>query len=176
MRRAAVLFTMAVVIIWAPIVVSTPLIDAYNAALPGAGYDKMVVLDPGVTYTGGLNIIEGNVCIISYGAEIDLQGGQIIIDPAAILDICGVVIDNGVNNDQALKYGTGGRGWVDHCTFYNNYNSVYFWDDADMVLTSNIFSYATHYGVYTHTDAVRWMAFNDAYHNISGHYKEWCPG
>lgn len=176
MKKAAVLLALAFLTAWTSISLAVPLIQAYNNAAPGAGYDRMIVLDPETVYTGGLVIFNEAVCILSAGAQIDLRNSQILVNPTAMLDICGVVVRNGVNNDAALKYGDVGTRWIDHCTFYDNYDGVRFWDNSDMVLTSNIFSYSSHYGVYTHVDAERWMAFNDAWQNTSGNYKEWCPG
>ena len=176
MKKPTGLIIVAVVILWASQSFGVPLIQAYNEASPGAGYDRIVYLDPDVLYTGGLNIANENVCILSAGSQIDLQGGQILVQTSASLDISGAVITDGVNTDAALDYAGAGNGWIDHCTFWGNYNSVYFWDGSDMVLTSNIFSFSSHYGVYTHEDAERWMAFNDAWSNTSGHYKEYCPG
>jgi parallel beta-helix repeat protein len=148
--------------------------QAYDDALPGAGYDRMIFLDPAESYTGGIHLQNETVCILSYGAQVDLQGDRIIVDPDAVLDISGVVLT--YSDSAALKYDGAGDGWVDHCTFYGNYDGLYFWDNSDMTITSNIFSNSSHWGVYTHEDAQRWMAYNDAWENASGDYKEWCPG
>lgn len=64
----------------------------YDLAPPAAGYDKCLVLETGVTYTGGLWIgatfnritaeFEGlgaDVRIVGNGAVLDLQGGEICI-------------------------------------------------------------------------------------------------
>ena len=71
---------------------ATTLQEAYDAAGPGAGYDKYVVLNTGATYTGGLwiggsfNRITAefepggeDVRIVGNGAILDLQGGEICI-------------------------------------------------------------------------------------------------
>ncbi len=151
-----------------------PLQQAYDEAIPGAGYDKLIYLDTEETYTGGLQLADESVCIISAGAQVDLQGSRIIVDMSALLDICGVVLTN--SDSAALKYSSIGQGWVDHCTFYHNYESIFFWNNTDLTITSNIISNSSHWGVRTHEDAGKWMAFNDAYLNTSGHYKEWCSG
>lgn len=151
-----------------------PLQQAYDDALPGAGYDKMISLDPSEVYTGGIRLEDETVCILSAGAQIDLQGDRIYVEPTAMLDVCGVVLTN--SDSAALKYAGAGKGWIDHCTFFGNYDGLYFWDGSDMVITSDIFSYCSHWGVYTHTDAERWMAYNNAWANASGNYKEFCPG
>ena len=151
-----------------------PLQQAYDEAEPGAGYDKMVYLDPAEVYTGGILLEDGPTCILSCGALVDLQGDRIYVEPGTVLDICGVVLAN--SDSAALKYYGTGEGWIDHCTFVGNYDGLYFWEYSDMVITSNIFSYSSHWGVYTHTDADRWMCFNNAWANAAGNYKEYCPG
>jgi hypothetical protein len=155
-------------------VFAIPLQQVYDEALPGAGYDKMIVLDPAESYTGGLQFDNLDVCILSYGAVVDLQGDRIIVDPGAMLDVCGVVLTN--SDSAALKYNTLAQGWVDRCTFYNNYEALFFWNNADLTITSNILSYSSHWGVRTHEDADRWMGYNDAWQNTAGNYYEWCSG
>ncbi|TKJ39069.1 hypothetical protein CEE37_11640 [candidate division LCP-89 bacterium B3_LCP] len=155
-------------------VLAIPLQQAYNDALPGAGYNRMIYLDPAETYTGGLTLADETVCILSCGALIDLQNSRIIIEESASLDVYGVVLTNA--DGAALEYQDAGHGWIDHCTFAGNYEVVYFWIGSDMMLTSNIFSYSSHYGIYCHEDVNRWMAFNNAWNNTSGNYKEYCPG
>ena len=83
--------------------------SAYDAATTGGGYDKYVVLETGVTYTGGLwiggtfNRITAefeaggkNTKIVGNGAILDLQGGEITIAYCTKrLDIENCVIING---------------------------------------------------------------------------------
>jgi len=151
-----------------------PLQQAYDEALPGAGYDRMIYLDPAETYTGGLEFDDEAICIISCGAMIDLQGDRIIANDNGFLDICGVVLTN--SDSAAVKYNTAGNGWVDHCTFAGNFDGVHFWTSTNLTLTSNIFAYSTRWGVWTHEDASRFLAYNNAYSNPGGNYKEWCSG
>ena len=174
MKKVPLLITLLAITLWGMQAAAIPLQQAYDEAGAGAGYDKMIFLDPAEVYTGGLTLSDETVCILSCGAQVDLQESQIVVEPSALLDICGVVLTNSRN--EALNYNEAGNGWVDHCTFWGNYDDVYFWDGSDMTLTSNIFSFSSHYGVYCHEDAQRWMAFNDAWENPGGHYMEYCPG
>ena len=81
------------------------------------------------------------------------------------------------NSDSAaLKYENGSDGWVDHCTFYGNYDALQFWIGSSMTVTSNILSYSNHWGVRTHESASRWMGYNNAWQNTAGNYYEWCSG
>lgn len=154
-------------------VAAIPLQQAFDEASPGAGYDRWVYLDRETLYTGGLILSDGNYCLISSGAVVDLQGDRIVVDPSATLDVCGVVLAN--SDSAALKYNGAGHGWVDHVTFCGNYDGLYFWQNSVMKITSSIFSFSAHYGVYCHQTCERWMAFNDAWSNPAGDYKELCP-
>lgn len=158
---------------WAQVVLQ----DAYDAAGPGAGYDKMVYLDRYTMYTGGLFIPDGvDACILSYGALVDLEGNSIGVGPRALLDISGVVLINS-GGGPAIKYVDAGDGWVDHCTFSHNYDGLYFWQGSEMRITSNIFYNSAHFGVACHQYSDRWMAYNDVWQNAEGDYMQWaCDG
>ncbi len=150
-----------------------PLQQAFDEAVPGAGYDRIVYLDQEFLYTGGLTLSDGNYCLISSGAVVDLEGSRIIVNPTATLDVSGLVLTN--SDSAALKYSGAGQGWVDHVTFYGNYDGLYFWQNSVMKITSCIFSDQSHYGVFCHQTCERWMAYNDAWANAAGNYKELCP-
>jgi hypothetical protein len=108
---------------------------AYDAAGPGEGYDKLLVLEPGVVYTGGLHIgpilipesvnysgepgldvkIEGN------GAVLDLAGSQLAISYCPNrLDVEDCVIIGGSLRYRGLDYEPDRqpRGSVRQVTFY----------------------------------------------------------
>ncbi|MFH1861792.1 MAG: right-handed parallel beta-helix repeat-containing protein [bacterium] len=174
MRRVFIPLTVVLCFLIAPYASAVLLQDAYNSALPGAGYDKLVYLDPAETYYGGLTISNASVCILSHGATVLLAGSRIIVESNATLDICGVVLT--YSDSAAIKFNGAATGWIDHCSFFNNYDAVYFWTGANVKLTSNIFSYSNHYGVFTCQGTERFLAYNDAWQNAMGDYREWCPG
>jgi len=110
--------------------------EAVDASGPGGGYDTYVVLETGVTYTGGLLIgpilssvtylLEGtegqDVRIVGNGAILDLQGQQLCISYCSNrLDIDDCVVLNGniryrgMNNSSYQVMPTGS---VRHVTFY----------------------------------------------------------
>jgi hypothetical protein len=108
---------------------------AYDAAGPGDGYDKLVILEPGVVYTGGLLIgpllvpetgdLMGepgrDVCIRGGGAVLDLQGGQICISYCDNrLDIENCVITGGNVRFRGSDYEGCGHpyGSVRYVTFW----------------------------------------------------------
>ncbi|SVE05169.1 uncharacterized protein METZ01_LOCUS458023, partial [marine metagenome] len=49
--------------------------SVYDAAGPGNGYDKYVVLEQNTIYTGEVGVYEGNVFIEGNGAIVDLNEG-----------------------------------------------------------------------------------------------------
>jgi hypothetical protein len=150
------------------------LADAFAAAGPGAGYDTLVVLDPAVIYTGGLTVPAGEHCLVSLGARVDLQSGSVVVEPGACLDVYGCSFARG---NIALDYGSGARGEVIHCNFYNNYIGVKFWDGAAVTLINDTFTANTHYGVYRYEyHGGSYITHCDAWGNTDGDYIEFCPG
>ena len=53
----------------------TTLQSVFDSSGPGNDYDKYVVLEHDMIYTGGVGIYEGNVLIEGNGAVVDLEGG-----------------------------------------------------------------------------------------------------
>ncbi|MBU0618491.1 MAG: hypothetical protein KKI02_12305 [Planctomycetes bacterium] len=114
---------------------ATSLKEMYDLATPAAGYDKYIVLETGVTYTGGLwiggtfNRITAtfeehgeDVRIVGNGAILDLQGGEICIaycNGRLDLDDC-VIINGNVRyrgyDDATLQLVP--EGSVRYVTFY----------------------------------------------------------
>ena len=52
---------------------ATTIQEVYNNAPSLNGYDKYLILDPSITYVGGLGVFEGDVFIEGNGAVIDLD-------------------------------------------------------------------------------------------------------
>jgi hypothetical protein len=107
----------------------------YDGATAADGYDKYLVLETGVTYTGGLWIgrtynpmtvaFEGaglDVRIVGHGAILDLEGGEICLAYCANrLDLDDCVILNGDVRFRGYDDGTSHfvpAGSVRHVTFY----------------------------------------------------------
>lgn len=108
---------------------------AYDAAGPGEGYHKLVELEPGRVYTGGLligpllipetGLFAGepgrDVLIRGNGAVLDLRGGQICISYCDnVLDIEDCVIIGGGVRFRGSTWDGSGQPWgsVRHVTFY----------------------------------------------------------
>ncbi len=117
---------------------SIRLSEAYDAAGSGEGFDKLVVLQQGVTYYGGLHLGQTfdnetdifygdfgvNTKIIGNGAVIDLQHERIMI---AYTDIQFEILDCVIINGNLRFYGNSSSGseiypsgLVEYVTFYNN--------------------------------------------------------
>ncbi len=115
---------------------ATTLREAYEAAGPGSGYDREVVLDTGAVYTGGLLVgpilspvswdLEGergeDVRIVGNGAILDLRGEQISISYCENrLDIEDCIVLNGNIRFRGINtadHVAMPEGSVRYCTFY----------------------------------------------------------
>ncbi len=160
---------------------SITLKEVYETAPAQGAYDKYLVLETGVTYTGGLLIgkifdpiiadlsgpegldvrIEGN------GAILDLEGEQISISYCNNkLDIDNCIIINGniryrgTNNSLGEEIPTG---YVQYCTFYQPHDYAIRLQGAgdDILLERNIFVDAVDTG--------------DDFTYINGASMEWLP-
>jgi hypothetical protein len=114
---------------------ATTLKEMHDAASPGSGYDRYIVLETGVTYTGGL-LIGGtfnritaqfepggeDVRIAGHGAILDLEGAEICLSYCSNrLDIDDCVIINGnirFHGYQDSSTDHWPAGFVRHVTFY----------------------------------------------------------
>ena len=115
---------------------SISLKEMYDLAQPQGEFQKYIVLDNGITYTGGLligktldpinHLLQGNegvnVKIVGNGAILDLEGSQICIsycDNKLEIEDCIVLNGNirfrGINSDTATQIPTG---YVKYVTFY----------------------------------------------------------
>jgi hypothetical protein len=133
-RLALLVAALAAGLAAAPAAAST-LRAAYDAAGPGEGYDKLLVLEPGVVYTGGLHIgpilipesvsYSGepglDVKIVGNGAVLDLAGSQLAISYCPNrLDVEDCVITGGSLRFRGLDYEPDRQpqGSVRQVTFY----------------------------------------------------------
>ena len=136
-RRAAPLFFAALLLL---LTAAAPgaesLREAFDTAGPGEGYDKLVILQTGVVYTGGLLIgpilspftgdLEGgpgmDVKIAGNGAVLDLEGTEICVSYCDNrLDIEDCVIRNGNVRFRGVESSTHSAvpaGSVRQVTFY----------------------------------------------------------
>jgi hypothetical protein len=135
MKKLAIAAGLAALLM-CPSLASATLKEMYDAAPSGQGFDKLVQLQTGVVYTGGLYIgktfnrinaaFEGDegrdVRIEGNGAVLDLQGGEICISYCSNrLEIDDCVIINGSVRFRGIEDGlfvAKPRGSVTHVTFF----------------------------------------------------------
>jgi hypothetical protein len=139
------------------------------------GYDKLIILDPGSVYTGGITITDEKVGIRGNGAMIDLVGGsQILVNGKSTIEIDGCVIVKGT-------YGLHCEGevsaYISQCTFYANDIAISYMSTVGSIEVYNtIISNSNQYGFACHEDSYRILHYIDAYANTGGNYMEFCPG
>jgi hypothetical protein len=149
--------------------------EAYDAAGPGEGYDKLLVLDPGTVYTGGLTVERGIYsCIHGNGALVDLEDKSV----------------------WAAGYGTGMD--IDHCVLTNGYSGIYVSEDAratirnntivynqygvsswygnpfNVIIENNIISENSVYGIYCREFFEPFIEYNTVWGNLLGDYMKNC--
>jgi hypothetical protein len=148
--------------------------QAYNNAAPGLGYDRLILLESNIIYTGGLAITGEKVGIKGLGTVIDLQGDSIFADGASVLDLDGCVI---INGGSGLSLQSSASALVTHCTFYNNEIGIRCFSAGGMIEVMNtILANNTRYGIASCEEISRSLHYMDAYQNLQGNYVEWCPG
>ena len=107
--------------------------SVFDAAGPGNGYDKYVVLEQNTIYTGEVGIYEGDVFIEGNGAIVDLNEGLGIWVYAeegypANLDIEFVTIINGGYN--GITFNGSSTGNISNCNFVSNLFGIQIMDDT----------------------------------------------
>jgi hypothetical protein len=152
-----IVFAFCIQLLIGPQAFSASLKEMYELALPASGYDKYLVLETGVTYTGGLWIggtfnritarfegLGGDVYIAGNGAILDLQGEEICLAYCNNrLDIENCVIINGNvryrGYDDATTYLVP-EGSVRYVTFYkpHDYGVRLFHCGAGILVERNI--------------------------------------
>jgi hypothetical protein len=164
----------------APLAGAKSLQQAYDEAGSGEGYDKLLVLDPNVTYTGGVGFAQGKKsCIRGNGAVCDLQNNQVFISQSGTEAlITGCCFINGTNGDAAIAVQDGAKATIDGNTICkNNADAVKVWDGSSATIKNNILYGSSRYGITAHENSysIVQILYNDV-HNASANYMYWCPG
>ena len=113
--------------------------SVFDAAGPANGYDKYVVLEQDVIYTGEVGVYEGDVFIEGNGAIVDLNEGLGIWIYAeeeypVNLDIEFVTIINGGYN--GITFNGTSTGNISNCNFIQNDFGIQIMDEVHL-LTKN---------------------------------------
>ncbi len=122
----------------------------YNDALPGEGYQKLIILEGDSIYTGGLIQDVQSLCIHGNGAIIDLMGASLTVEGEnQLLDIDHCVFKSSSDTPKVcLEYKNNAYGRIINNTFWGMYNNkksylaIYFEEcmKDTSVIINNIFS------------------------------------
>ena len=124
--------------------------SVFDAAGAGNGYDKYVVLEQDMIYTGEVGVYEGDVFIEGNGAIVDLNEGLGIwvyaeAEYPANLDIEFVTIINGGYN--ALTFNGTATGNISNCNFISNLFGIQIMDDVNISVKNCNFIDNSQYGI-----------------------------
>ena len=148
--------------------------DVYDQAGPGEGYDKLLVLDPGETYTGWMVTGTGMTCAIhGNGALIDLDFGYYIKAYQAQLDIDGCIITGGaygVNYEYCLQYDS----TIRNCTIVGNNIGIQT-NVSPLTIKNCIVIDNLQYGIAYLGGPGPQIMYNCVWNNGALSYAEFCP-
>ena len=124
--------------------------SVFDAAGPANGYDKYVVLEQDMIYTGEVGVYEGDVFIEGNGAIVDLNDGLGIWvyaeeDYPANLDIEYVTIINGGYN--GLTFNGTSTGNISNCNFIQNAFGIQIMDSTNISVKNSNFIQNSDYGI-----------------------------
>ena len=122
----------------------------FDAAEPGNGYDKYVVLERDMIYTGEVGVYEGDVFIEGNGAIVDLNEGLGIWVYAeeeypANLDMEFVTIINGGYN--GITFNGFSTGNISNCNFISNSFGIQIIDQGNISVNNCNFVDNSQYGI-----------------------------
>ena len=124
--------------------------SVFDASEPGNGYDKYVILEQDMIYTGEVGVYEGDVFIEGNGAIVDLNGGLgiwVYAEEAypANLDIESVTIINGGYN--GLTFNGTSTGNISNCNFIQNAFGIQIMDEVNISVKNCNFIENSQYGI-----------------------------
>ena len=171
-------------ILLSSIVLSTTIQDVYNDAMPLNGYDKYLILDSSIIYTGGLGVFEGDVYIEGNGATINLyeSGGLWAFAdeefPASLsIEYCSI-INSSFDGGFGMSYSGTATGIIKNCNFVNNHMGIKLFDNADVEIINCNFVNNLVYGVglYGSELVETPISYSNVWNNGEEDYMENCPG
>ena len=145
------LFTLSFIsVIYLTLAEGITLQSVFDAAEPGNGYDKYVVLEQNMIYTGEVGIYEGDVFIEGNGSIVDLNEGLGIWVYAeegypANLDLENVTIINGGYN--GITFNGHSTGNIANCNFVSNMFGIQIMDDTHISVKNCNFIENSQYGI-----------------------------
>jgi len=147
---------------------------AYDASGPGDGYDKLLILDAGTGYTGGLTADRGvRSCIRGNGALVDLEQKSVwAAGYNTRLDIERCVLTGGFSGVYISEDATG---VLRNNTITGNEYGVTSWmGRADLVIENNIIAGNDVYGIYCREYFEPIVRYNTVWGNPLGNYMKNC--
>ncbi len=148
--------------------------SAFDASGPGEGYDRLVVLDPAIPYSGGLWIHNAmKCCIHGNGAVINLQNAGIRVqDTGSLLDIDHCVLTHG---QSGLIYVNSARGTIRNNTVVGNGYGIQTPGGSTLILIENNIIYDNaEYGLYWQEYVEPIVQYNAVWGNSGGDYMHAC--
>ena len=146
--------------------------SVFDSAGPADGYDKYVILEEEMIYTGEVGVYEGNVFIEGNGAIVDLNAGLGIWvyaeeDYPANLDIEYVTIINGGYN--GLTFNGKSTGNISNCNFIQNGFGIQIMDYTNITTKNCNFIENSQYGVAVRgTTAFLEISYSNFWDNVEG--------
>ena len=154
--------------------------SVYDQCGPGEGYDKLLILDPNKTYTGGCGVLMNKKsCIRGNGALIDLDGYNLVAtQPSTELTVEGCCLIN-AGYYGAVKVEDYARVTINGNTICksNGMAAIYVWIGCSATVKNNIIFDNNNYGIAKHQSTLALdVLYNDVFDNPGGNYMYFCPG
>ncbi len=124
--------------------------SVYDDAVPANGFNKYMILDPNITYTGEIGVYEGSVFIEGNGSIVNLNQGLGLWVYAeenypASLHIEYLNIVNGGYN--GITFNGTSTGNISNCNFIQNEFGIQIMDEASIIVNNSNFISNNQYGV-----------------------------
>tara|TARA_B110000438_G_C15599294_1_gene557302 strand:+ start:79 stop:594 length:516 start_codon:yes stop_codon:yes gene_type:complete len=153
--------------------------DAYDNATQYEEYDKYIILEPNIIYTGGLGIYEGNIYIDCNGSIIDLEEGNGVWvyadeNSPSNLDIEYCTITNSLY--YGLSYGGMATGNITNCNLINTNFGIKLFDNSNVNLINSIFASNNSVGIAIYTEEPTLNAAYSLFWENEDDCMENCPG
>lgn len=145
----------------------------YDQAGPGEGYDKLVILERGQVYTGGLTVQPGVTCCIRGNDAVCMPGGlDIGVYTGATLDI----FDTVITGHRVIWYHSGSQGIISGNTISDGAQGIKA-ILASVTIENNIIANNIGMGIAVDTSsAPPYIQYNDVWNNLEGNYMSYCSG
>ena len=153
---------------------------AYDKCGPGDGYDKLLVLDSKVTYTGGCGVLMyKKSCIRGNGALINLDGESIGAGQygteLTVEECC--LINAGYYGAISIQDSASVVANGNSICKSNGVAAIYVWIGSSGTLKNNVIYGSKNYGIAKHqSTGTLNILYNDVDACSGGNYMYFCPG